>query len=151
MGMRLHIPQEEYLNGLGKVVSKIQDAVDKIVNGSAQGLMDAAMYIAAESQPRAPVDMGDLRGSVEVRIDNNIVAMGVKGNDSIVTVCVPPEMAAKAEVSYNTKYAADQHEQILYNHPRGGQAKYLESVLLENSDRILGLIAGKVGDELFGG
>ena len=32
-------------------------------------------------------------------------------------------------VTYNTPYAARQHEELSYRHPRGGQAKYLEQPL----------------------
>lgn len=152
MGKRINIPSDQYLKGLKDVVSNIQDAVDDIEHGSAEGLAEALLYVATESQQRAPVDTGDLRGSVEVAIDGEVYAHGNKGtNDATVTVTGEvPESATKGEVSYNTPYAADQHEQISYDHPRGGQAKYLESVLVENKDRILRLIADGIADELEG-
>lgn len=35
----------------------------------------------------------------------------------------------KATVTVNQPYAQDQHETLFYKHPRGGQAKYLETPL----------------------
>lgn len=36
----------------------------------------------------------------------------------------------KATVTVNQPYAQDQHETLYYKHPRGGQAKYLETPLM---------------------
>lgn len=151
MGKRINIPSDQYLKGLKDVVSNIQDAVDDIEHGSAEGLAEALLFVATESQQRAPVDTGDLRGSVEVAIDGEVYAHGVEGvrNGEITVSDEVPESATKGEVSYNTKYAANQHEQIAYHHEEG-QSKYLESVLVENKDRILRLIANGIVDELEG-
>lgn len=146
MGKHIDIPSEQYLKGLKDVVGNIQDAVDKLEAGSAQGLAEALLFVATEAQQRAPIDTGDLRGSVEVTIDDNIIAAGIKGG-GLIRLGVPVE-GAKGTVSFNTKYAARQHEQTAYDHPQGGQAKYLESVLAEYQDRILNLIAGGITDEL---
>ena len=152
MGHRINIPPGEYLKGLDTVIGNIQAAVNKLDRGSAVGLADALLFVAGESQQRAPVDAGDLRGSVEVTLDDEVYAQGVKGTNStdVYIVGELPESASKGSVSYNTPYAAVQHEQIAYDHPKGGQAKYLESVVVENKDRILNLIAGGIVDELEG-
>lgn len=151
MGHRIDIPPGEYLKGLDTVIGNIQAAVDKLDHGSTVGLADALLFVAGESQQRAPKDTGDLRGSVEVKLDDEVYAHGVssKTADSVVITGDLPETAYKGEVSYNTKYAAAQHEQTAYSH-ENGQAKYLESVLVEHQDRILNLIAGGVADELEG-
>lgn len=152
MGHRIDIPSDQYLKGLDTVVENIQAAVDKLEHGSTVGLADALLMVAGESQQRAPVDTGDLRGSVEVRLDDELYAQGVKGTNSTDVIIVGnlPETALKGSVSYNTKYAAVQHEQTAYDHPKGGQAKYLESVLIENQEEIINLIANGVADELEG-
>lgn len=147
MGVKITFNDSEYLKGLNEVVENIQNKVDKLQVKSTQGLADALLFVATESQQRAPIDTGDLRGSVKVEIDGDMYSEGVKGG-GINVVGSLPEKATKGTVSFNTKYAAVQHEKINYNHPRGGQAKYLESVLLENKDRILNIIADKMrGDE----
>lgn len=159
MGVRINFSEGEYLKGLDDIVKKLQDGVDRLNKKNSQGFTDALMFVAGESQQRAPADFGDLRGSVKVEINSETYAEGEKvNNDSseskkqkvkipsreINVVGALPEHATKGSVSFNTKYAAQQHEQINYHH-ENGQAKYLESVLLEEPDRILQLIAnGKV-------
>ena len=149
MGKRQNIPKSEYLKGLNEVVENIQEAVDNLEHGSAVGLANALLYIATESQQRAPADTGDLRGSVKIRIDGENYAHGEKGGGITVTGALTdkPNDVTVGEVSYNTKYAANQHEHTEYYHEKG-QAKYLESVLIEQKDRILKLIAEGVINEM---
>lgn len=77
--------------------------------------------LLGEAQRRAPVEEGTLRGSGELEVKH-------VGNMIV------------AEVSFNTVYAARQHEELSWSHPRGGQAKYLESVLLERGPRYATII-----------
>lgn len=146
MAKRRNIPKSEYLKGLNEAVDNIQEAVDNLEHGSVVGLANALLYIATESQQRAPVDTGDLRGSVEVKIDGEQYAHGEKSGGVTITSTLP-DTATKGEVSYNTKYAANQHEHTEYQH-ENGQAKYLESVLIEQKDRILKLIAEGIINEM---
>lgn len=167
MAKRQDIPEGEYLKGLRDVVDNIQQAVNKMEHTSVVGLADALLFVAEESQQRAPVETGDLRGSVEVKIDNEDYAYceeyrADKANhekndesrerkDYVLSVQgTLPETASRGEVSYNTKYAANQHEHTEYDHPLGGQAKYLESVMVEHKQRILQLIANGVVSGLKG-
>lgn len=138
MAKRQHISEDNYLSGLKEVIENLQEAVDKIEHGSAKGLADALLFVGSESQQLAPVDTGDLRGSLLVEMDGK----------EIHSVGDAPENAKMGSVGYTAKYAADQHEHTEYDHPKGGQAKYLESVLVGNQDRILHLIAGGIMDEL---
>ena len=108
---------------------------------STEGLEKALIYAAKESQKKAPVDTGDLRGSVLVEMDNTVIAKGNEDGGLTVTGDAP-ENSTKGSVSYNTPYAANQHEHTEYYH-ENGQAKYLESVLTGEKDRILQLIAGE--------
>jgi len=150
MGVKINFAEGEYLKGLDEIVENIQSEVDKLESKSTQGLADALLFVATESQQRAPVDTGELRGSVQVDIDGDRYIEGwasENGSCGLNVVGSLPDKAKKGTVSFNTKYAAQQHEQINYSHPKGGQAKYLESVIVENQDRILKLIAdGKVED-----
>lgn len=158
MDAKITFDDSEYLKGLNEITEKLQEGIEKLNKKNSRGFVDALMFVANESQLRAPVDTGDLRGSVQVEINGEIYAEGEKidsdssenekikiPNREIKVVGALPEHATKGSVSFNTKYAATQHEQINYDHPRGGQSKYLESVLVENQDRLLQLIAnGKV-------
>lgn len=140
---------EEYLSGLQKVTENIRQAADKIEHGASEGLAYALMFVAAESQQRAPVDTGDLRGSVQVSMDDTLYAIGNPGG-GMSQGDAPPEKATVGTVSYNAKYAAAQHEHTEYDHPRGGQAKYLESVLVQHKQRILRLIADGIAEKMEG-
>ena len=58
----------------------------------------------------------------------------------------------KATVVVNQPYAQDQHETLYYKHPRGGQAKYLETPLMSMHSNWLQsfanrLLRGHVEDE----
>ena len=142
MTKRVHISEDNWLKGLNNIIENLQEEIDKMTVQSAEGLKDALLYVANESQKRAPVDTGDLRGSVLVEMDNTVIA---KGNESggLTITGNAPENSTKGSVSYNTPYAANQHEHTEYDHPLGGQAKYLESVLTGEKDRIVQHIAGE--------
>ncbi len=45
-------------------------------------------------------------------------------------------------------YARVQHEDLSFNHPRGGGAKYLEKPMLANAPRLPGFIRDEVNDEI---
>jgi hypothetical protein len=89
----------------------------------------------------APVETGDLRGSIEVAYLVNGVRH--EGPGAFASALVEATVAAAAgqlrslnvEVSANTIYAARQHEELDWSHPLGGQAKYLEAPLVERAPR----------------
>lgn len=78
--------------------------------------------VGGEAQRRAPIDEGPLRASEEVDVD-------VTGD--LVT----------GTVSFNEVYAARQHEEDEWEHPKGGQADYLGSVMRERAHRLEGALA----------
>lgn len=83
--------------------------------------------LLGEAQRRAPVEEGTLRASGELEIEHD-----------------PATGMIVAVVSFNTVYAARQHEELGWHHPRGGQAKYLESVLLERGNRYTAIMAASM-------
>ncbi|MEF2919318.1 MAG: hypothetical protein U0O22_02480 [Acutalibacteraceae bacterium] len=148
MGVRIKFNEDEYLNGLKTAEQNLQEEINKLTEKGGKGLLDALFYVGAESQKRAPKDNGDLRGSLQVELGEKLYAQGVndKGNNYVEIVGKIPEQLKEGKVSFNTEYAATQHEQINYHH-ENGQAKYLESVLIESQERILNCIAGKIKEE----
>lgn len=78
--------------------------------------------LLGEAQRRAPIEEGTLRASGELEIKER------------------PDRI-EAVVSFNTVYAARQHEETEWVHPLGGEAKYLERPLLENSGRYNRILA----------
>lgn len=78
--------------------------------------------LLGEAQRRAPVEEGTLRGS---------------GTSDVRRTMNGYEL----EVTFSTPYAARQHEETTWAHPKGGEAKYLENPLKENAHRYAGIIA----------
>lgn len=74
-----------------------------VANGGEQGVRDCCQFLLDESRKQVPLDTGALSRSGAVD------TQGMKGT-----------------VSYDTPYAAVQHEMRSYNHQRGRKAKYLE-------------------------
>jgi hypothetical protein len=118
----------------------IQDKLDKITEGikgaTAQAVTDVALQCLEKSVERAPVEFGDLRGSGYVTINGNLVAHGEKqGIKALSDPSVSEGTVITAEIGFAAPYAFVQHEHVEFNHPIGGEAKYLESVVVENSGR----------------
>lgn len=161
------------IKGIEEITRKINNAVANMKRTSSKGLVSAAVYVANKAVQRAPIESGDLKDSVYIDLDGKRVARGEKeitainaniGNDIKI-----------AEVGFSSKYAARQHEDLSLRHDRtdgyrvpefnqrtgkpnktagksvnripGGQAKFLESVLVEEQGRILHCIADEVNLE----
>lgn len=94
------------------------------------GEIPAALNYAAEmlrgwAVEAAPIRDGPLRASAQV------------------TPAGPGQ--AVAYVSFDTVYAWRQHEELGWNHPRGGGAKYLEGPLISRQGELLAAIAARLG------
>ncbi|QIK63838.1 hypothetical protein G7068_12030 [Leucobacter viscericola] len=87
----------------------------------------AAELLRGDSVPLAPIDRGQLRASAQVT----------------------PATAGSltAYVSYDTSYAARQHEELDWQHDEG-QSKYLEGPLTENEAKYQQAIADRLGKAL---
>ncbi len=125
----------------------IQDRLNRIAEGG-KGAMttattDVVLDALGRSVERAPVREGPLRGSGYAEVNGITVATG--NEDGSITVrgaAAPPEGdVIKAEIGFTEKYAFVQHEHVEFKHPMGGQAKYLESVVVENEQRYLNHLA----------
>ncbi len=165
------------IKGIDKVTTNINKAIAQLKTTSLKGLKDASLYVADESIKRTPIEIGDLRNSVYVDLDDKRIASGQEevrqqrsGQGDIAGISTESWNGAKlATIGFASKYAAKQHEDLSLSHDRtdgyrvpeinqrtgkpnkhagktvnkipGGQAKYLESVLVDNQDRILQHIA----------
>lgn len=101
---------------------KLDAALARINKAAVQGVREAAQVVEMMAVQRTPIDTGQLRNSVA--IVPGLVSSGVYTQT----------------IRFNMIYAAVQHERTDFNHPRGGQAKYLESVLDEEQARIKAII-----------
>jgi len=102
------------------LLDKVGDDFDRAVRSA---LFIIGTEIGNESQDLVPVDTGNLRASMDVTRPKKA---GVK--------------QARVEITYGgttggkpINYAIIQHERLDYNHPKGGQAKYLEQPFLQRT------------------
>lgn len=85
------------------------------------GLYVEAQRIGEVSVPRAPIKDGPLRASFTV------------GMPKIEGTHVSVEFGYGGAAA---KYAEVQHEGLDFNHPRGGEAKYLEKPVMEHANQL---------------
>lgn len=81
--------------------------------------------LLGRAQRDAPLDEGTLRGSGTVEI-------------------VETPAGVDVTVAFATPYAARQHEEVSWQHPKGGKAKYLEDALKEQASRYEAALAAAV-------
>lgn len=162
------------IKGIAEITRNINKAVANMKRTSSRGLASAAVFVANKAVQRAPIESGDLKNSVYIDLDGKRIARGeedVRNAQSIIgtDIGINEKMAA---VGFASKYAAKQHEDLSLRHDRtdgyrvpefnlrtgkpnktagksvnlipGGQAKFLESVLVDEKDRILRCIADEV-------
>lgn len=118
----------------------------EVTRALTQAMVENTEDLLGESMKRAPVEEGFLRGSGSARVNRGGTSHTVRGKDatgqatatlravsgSDVGALVNAEGAViEGEVSFNTPYAARQHEELTWRHPLGGEAKYLENPLKE--------------------
>jgi len=90
---------------------------------AARGLLLGAEHVLAEAQNLVPLDEGGLQNTGTASVDEGeLVAM----------------------VSYDTPYAARQHEEMDWRHAPGRQAKYLEQPLNAERQQVQALIAAQL-------
>lgn len=78
-------------------------AAEAITEAAQTGIFEAAEALLDQAVEKTPVQDGILRASARATQEGNVAA-----------------------VSFNTPYAVRQHEELGYQHPNGGEAKYLE-------------------------
>jgi hypothetical protein len=102
------------VEGLKEVEAKFARMVLEIGPVNEKALQKIGSDLQGKAQRLAPIDTGDLRGSGWHRMEKNAVIIG-----------------------FSTPYALIQHERLDFNHPKGGQAKYLEAPFAENIPRYI--------------
>lgn len=106
-------------------LEEFQAKLKTVAPAVARAAMGTALYaeatsIMAEAIPKAPIEFGALRSS------GHVEAPVVTGA-GMISVTLGFGGAAK-------DYAVVQHEHLEFNHPRGGQAKYLEEPALAHAE-----------------
>lgn len=110
------------VSGLKEIYKNLDITEEEIIKAALKGQKLLAQNILGESQKIVPVDTGTLKRSGHISTKGNITT-----------------------ISYNTPYALKQHEDPTLNHPRGGEAKYLERPFNEK----VGEYENYVGTEVY--
>lgn len=112
------------VEGIGRVVSNLNRIANNMRGNIDRAVSDIALDLLSKSQQRAPIDTGDLRGSGFADIHGS-----------------------SATVGFVEPYALRQHENLDFNHPGGGEAKYLENPLKENERNYINRIKEEIRRE----
>ena len=107
------------LNEASKHLTKFLRTVETVPT---QILLEEAPRIEETAKIRTPEKTGKLKESVKVRVNRDKRRPGL--------------YAQASATNRGYDYALIQHENLSYNHPNGGQAKFLESAFVEGVERI---------------
>jgi len=121
---------------------RIKEAVKIAEEAGLKALRTGAEAILTEAIDEAPIDTGTLRRSGTVTVGKlpdsaRIYEAAEAGNEMKDAF---PEKIGKEKavyISFNTPYARRQHEELGYQHPRGGKAKYLETPFNANKKKVI--------------
>ena len=107
-----------------------------------KALRTGAEGILTEAIDETPIDTGTLRRSGTVTVgglpDGAQVYAAAKSGIEMKDAFSKEAGKEKAiYISFNTPYARRQHEELDYNHPLGGKAKYLETPFNANKKKVL--------------
>lgn len=91
--------------------------------GAADGLTNAAEHILQVSRTQVPLEEGTLERSGVASVE---------------------PAALKAAVSYDTVYAARQHEELTWRHAAGRKAKYLEDPMNTEANTVREIIVASI-------
>lgn len=105
----------------------IEKALGTIRDAVASGLASGAEHVLTVANEHVPHEVGDLEGS------------GVASTD---------DSNLEAAVSYNSPYAARQHEELSWKHDPGRTAKWLENAANSEGDTVAQIIAETVRSQV---
>lgn len=111
------------ITGIREAIRGINRTITTINDSTKTAIMECALDLKGKSQEKAPIKDGHLRGSATVTAIRN-----------------------GAEIGFNEIYALKQHEELGYRHPQGGEAKYLERPLQQNTTRYVNLIKNAINN-----
>ena len=121
---------------------RIKEAVNIATEAALKALRTGAEAILTESIDETPVETGTVRRSGTVTVgalpDGTQVYEAAESGTDMKDAFPGAEGKEKAVyISFSTPYARRQHEELGYNHPLGGKAKYLEDPFNRNKKKVL--------------
>jgi hypothetical protein len=126
----------------------LDDAHERLLQAAGRALVAVGNDLLGRATLLTPLELGTLEESGEITflsgttrhrdIDSAVQDALSRGADATVDV----------EVSFNTPYAARQHEELTWRHPLRGQAKYLETPLKQQAARYESVLARSIALEM---
>ena len=110
------------VSGLDEASKHLTKFLRTVETVPTQILLEEAPRIEETAKIRTPEKTGKLKESVKVRVSRDKRRPGL--------------YAQASAFNRGYDYALIQHENLSYNHPNGGQAKFLESAFVEGVERI---------------
>jgi len=150
--------------GFDEVRQALRQATKEILAAATHAMVENAEDLLGRAMALAPIDEGTLRGSGSARVNRGGVAVTemrtdesggkthiikqIPGSDLGSMINLVGDNQIEAEDGFNTPYAARQHEEILWKHPQGGEAKYLEKPLKQQANDYARNIATAIKGEV---
>jgi len=132
---------------------RIKEAVKIAEEAALKALRTGAEKILTEAIDEAPIDTGTLRRSGTVTVGKlpdsaRIYEAAESGNEMKDAFKENIGKEKAVYISFNTPYARRQHEELGYQHPRGGKAKYLETPFNANKKKVIKYAERKIKEAL---
>ena len=130
----------------------IRKVDEKLRNAGIKAMRIEMEQILTEAIDLTPIDTGTLRRSGTVSVGELppfVLVHQAAEAGSRTRYPEPLSESTVVYISFNTPYAKRQHEELL-NHPRGGQAKYLEQPFESRKGDALKAIAAAIAKALGG-
>ena len=132
---------------------RIKEAVKIAEEAGLKALRTGAEAILTEAIDEAPIDTGTLRRSGTVTVGKlpdsaRIYEAAESGNEMKDAFKENIGKEKAVYISFNTPYARRQHEELGYQHPRGGKAKYLETPFNANKKKVIKYAERKIKEAL---
>lgn len=159
-------PIDIRVTGVEKVMQALQKELKKIKGRNKRGMIKASFVILASAQKRCPVEFGNLKASgflVWKGGEQNVTTPAWKtetpkgklieagvltglthAHDEAVRLLrsmVKKETKDGVGIGFSAYYAFYVHEDVAAKHKAGKQAKFLESAVRDNMDRVVRIIA----------
>jgi hypothetical protein len=110
------------ITGFEELIALVHSGPEHIGHGVTAASIEWAVRVLDTSQQYVPVKTGALRDSGRVEVlDGNATGLG----------------ESRVAIIYDKHYALDQHDNLDYIHPNGGQAHYVTRAVHEHLDDLL--------------
>lgn len=119
--------------GIAEAIKDLSKTLKRLDTVPEQILAEEAPRIQAEARLLTPVESGKLKSHVNVQVSRSKSTPGI--------------YATASAVKKNYDYAGIQHENTHYNHPNGGQAKFLEIPFVRGVERITERMESEIFDD----